>query len=45
MTLNFDESIIIGTLAISGSDNAIRTKRVIAFTPSIRPSSRLKSNT
>ena len=37
MTLNFDESIITGTRAISGSP-AIRLRNlVIASTPSIRP--------
>jgi hypothetical protein len=43
MTSNFEESIIIGTLAISGSDKAILTNLVIAFLPSISPSSKLKS--
>ena len=43
MTSNFEESTMIGTLAMSGSDSAILTNLVIAFLPSIKPSSRLKS--
>ena len=43
ITLNFDESIITGTRAISGSP-AIRLRNVvIASTPSISPSSMLTS--
>ena len=43
ITSNFEESIMIGTFAMSGSD-AIRLRNVvIASTPSIRPSSMLTS--
>ena len=43
MTSNFDESIMIGTDAISGSERASLRNFVMADLPSIIPSSRLKS--
>jgi hypothetical protein len=43
MTSNLEESTMIGTLAISGSERAILMNLVIAFLPSIKPSSKLKS--
>ena len=43
MTSHFDESIISGTRQMSGSLLTSRTKRRIAATPSIMPSSMLMS--
>jgi hypothetical protein len=43
MTLNFDESIITGTLAMSGSAATRLRNSTIAFSLSIRPSSMLMS--
>jgi hypothetical protein len=43
MMWNLEESIMKGTRLISGSDTSRLTKRVIAGTPSIRPSSMLMS--
>ena len=44
-TWNFDESIMKGTLDTSGSETMRFTKRVIADSPSMRPSSMLTSMT
>ena len=43
MTLHFELSIMIGTLAIAGSAETRLRNRVIACSPSIRPSSMLTS--
>jgi len=45
MMKNLDESIMKGTREASGSDTSRLTKRVMAGTPSIRPSSMLMSST
>ena len=42
---NLEESIMKGTRLASGSDTSRLTKRVMAGTPSIRPSSMLMSST
>ncbi len=43
ITVHLDESIMNGTRAMSGSDEIRLTKRVIAASESIRPSSMLMS--
>ena len=45
ITSNFEESIIIGTRLMSGSEAISLRKRSIASTPSIMPSSMLTSIT
>lgn len=45
MMKNLEESIMKGTREASGSDTSRLTKRVMAGTPSIRPSSMLMSST
>jgi len=45
MTSNLEESIIMGTLAISGFDYRSLVNFVIAYTPSIIPSSKFISRT
>ena len=45
MMWNLDESIMKGTRLASGSDTSRLTKRVMAGTPSISPSSMLMSST